>query len=53
MTESVQKMLAMYNNYTYVDEEDCFYDYSNDKFEIRYYYNPKTGNYDKIKKNTW
>ncbi|MBR3149008.1 MAG: DUF4173 domain-containing protein [Eubacterium sp.] len=50
---SVQKMLAMYNNYTYVDEEDCFYDYSNDKFEIRYYYNPKTGNYDKIKKNTW
>ena len=49
----ITKLLAMYNNYSYIDSEDCFYDYSSSDYEISYHYNPKTGNYDKEVKKSW
>ena len=43
----------MYREYSYDDWDDAFIDSSHDNYELYYYYNPKTGLYDKTKKQTW
>ena len=49
----VDKMISMWNNYEYYNDGDYFEDYSNDNYTLIYHYNPKTGNYDKVKKQNW
>ena len=49
----INELDRMYREFSYDDWDDKFIDSSHEDYELYYSYNPKTGLYDKVKKQTW